>query len=327
MATNMPTSSTRPCCGRAVIDRIYKVGYPHVDGRRRTFEGYLDKVRHALTRAADRAAGGHVALRHRRHHQGHRQRGPDRRHARGPRHDHLGRHVEGQAPQDPRDPRRVDATRRSSATRSRSTRPATRSRCIDLQKRSTIDVATIERRGDTGGFVAPMPARGARSPSGASGYEIDVMTFLASLAGERLFFDGDNSAGVGGDLQQRHPHRHGDAGLRGHGAHRGVARRHQGAAGWRRSRPEDGTDRNLFETTFGRQVEAPAAGAARRDTERAHRRRTGGSCSPSPTRSRRTRRSPATTSTPSSGGRPGPTLDGWVYHTRTTSCCPTRRTT
>ena len=27
------------------------------------------------------------------------------------------------------------------------------------------------------------------------------MTFLASLAGERLFFEGDNSAGVAGDLR------------------------------------------------------------------------------------------------------------------------------
>ena len=34
-----------------------------------------------------------------------------------------------------------------------------------------------------------------------SGKERDVITFLASLAGERLFFEGDNSAGVGGDLQ------------------------------------------------------------------------------------------------------------------------------
>src|SRR5207244_10983969 len=33
-------------------------------------------------------------------------------------------------------------------------------------------------------------------------FEGDVMSALASLAGERLFFDGDNSSGVTGDLQQ-----------------------------------------------------------------------------------------------------------------------------
>src|SRR5205823_2807139 len=31
------------------IDRIYKVGYPSKDGRMRTYEGYLDKVKHCLT--------------------------------------------------------------------------------------------------------------------------------------------------------------------------------------------------------------------------------------------------------------------------------------
>jgi cell division protease FtsH len=34
-----------------------------------------------------------------------------------------------------------------------------------------------------------------------SEYEADVMVSLASLAGERLFFDGDSSSGVSGDLE------------------------------------------------------------------------------------------------------------------------------
>jgi hypothetical protein len=34
-----------------------------------------------------------------------------------------------------------------------------------------------------------------------STYEIDILVSLASLAGERMFFDGDSSAGVSGDLQ------------------------------------------------------------------------------------------------------------------------------
>ena len=68
-----------------------------------------------------------------------------------------------------------------------------------LQKREMIDVATIERAaarrlrrpGAAGGAVHRLEVRQGR----------DVITFVASLAGERLFFDGDNSAGVGGDLQ------------------------------------------------------------------------------------------------------------------------------
>jgi ATP-dependent Zn protease len=32
-------------------------------------------------------------------------------------------------------------------------------------------------------------------------YEMDIMVSLASLAGERMFFDGDSSAGVNGDLR------------------------------------------------------------------------------------------------------------------------------
>ncbi len=32
-------------------------------------------------------------------------------------------------------------------------------------------------------------------------YEADIVVSLASLAGERMFFDGDNSSGVSGDLE------------------------------------------------------------------------------------------------------------------------------
>ena len=34
-----------------------------------------------------------------------------------------------------------------------------------------------------------------------SEYEADIMVSLASLVGERMFFDGDNISGVSGDLQ------------------------------------------------------------------------------------------------------------------------------
>jgi cell division protease FtsH len=68
-----------------------------------------------------------------------------------------------------------------------------------LQKRQVIDIATIEQRGDVGGFVSPVPIE-ERKFDWRTEREDDIVTFLVSLAGERLFFDGDNSAGVGGDL-------------------------------------------------------------------------------------------------------------------------------
>jgi ATP-dependent Zn protease len=68
-----------------------------------------------------------------------------------------------------------------------------------LQHTSIIDVATIERRGDVGGFVSPIPLED-RFVQWRSEVEVDVMTFLASLVGERLFYEGDHTQGVGGDM-------------------------------------------------------------------------------------------------------------------------------
>src|SRR4029453_1794325 len=69
-----------------------------------------------------------------------------------------------------------------------------------LRKHAVIDVATIERRGDVGGFVSSIPPED-QFVQWRSEREIDVITFLASLAGERLFFAGAPSPGVGGDLR------------------------------------------------------------------------------------------------------------------------------
>ena len=51
MATNMPDSLDAALLRPGRIDRIYKVGYPSKEGRKRTFEGYFSKVRNALTEA------------------------------------------------------------------------------------------------------------------------------------------------------------------------------------------------------------------------------------------------------------------------------------
>jgi ATP-dependent Zn protease len=68
-----------------------------------------------------------------------------------------------------------------------------------LQHNSVIDVATIERRGDVGGFVSPIPLED-RFVQWKSEVDTDVVTFIASLAGEQLFYDGDHTQGVGGDM-------------------------------------------------------------------------------------------------------------------------------
>ena len=69
-----------------------------------------------------------------------------------------------------------------------------------MMRHKKIDLATIERRGAVGGMVKPI-AMEDRFTLWKSEYETEVMTFIASLAGERMFFEGDNSAGVGSDLR------------------------------------------------------------------------------------------------------------------------------
>jgi cell division protease FtsH len=124
-----------------------------------------------------------------------------------------------------------------------------------LRKHLTIDVATIERRGDTGGFVSSIPPED-RFAQWRSEAEVDVITSLASLAGERLFFDGDHSTGVGADMRAATAmtttmlayYAMGDS----------IASRTITLATLRgAAQPaETGADRALFDTEFGKAVEA-----------------------------------------------------------------------
>ena len=89
-----------------------------------------------------------------------------------------------------------------------------------------------------------------------TGFDINVKTFLASLAGERMLFEGDNSAGVGGDLYSATRIVMETQAYWGMGpsiASHSVTKAQRGGVS---SRPEDGTDRNLLETSFGLQIEA-----------------------------------------------------------------------
>lgn len=63
-----------------------------------------------------------------------------------------------------------------------------------------IDLATIEKGSDYLGMVASIPPDD-QFTRWRTEYESDILVSLASLAGERMFFDGDNSSGVSGDLE------------------------------------------------------------------------------------------------------------------------------
>ena len=198
MATNMPQSLDAALLRPGRIDRMYHVNFPHLDGRRRTFEGYLAKVRNVLTPEqveslalmSPYASGAMVkdivnealivAIRHGRDF----VTWPDLIEARVFK-------VHGM-------PDGMAATRLEqyeTAIHEASHAVTT----FLLRRRDVIDIATIEKRGPVGGFVSWIP-RVERDFDWRSDWEIDVVCAVASLAGERMFFGGDNSAGVGGDL-------------------------------------------------------------------------------------------------------------------------------
>jgi ATP-dependent Zn protease len=68
------------------------------------------------------------------------------------------------------------------------------------RKHLTIDIATIEKGGTYLGMVSSIKPED-QFTRWRTEYEADIVVSLASLAGERLFFDGDNSSGVSGDLE------------------------------------------------------------------------------------------------------------------------------
>lgn len=198
MATNMPGALDPALLRPGRIDRMYKVGYPSKDGRLRTFQGYLAKVKNTLTpEQVDKVAvttpyfsGAKIkdlvnealihAIREGReevtfadvwHAKALKQFGP------------------------PDDHEYVVRERWAVAIHEASHAVAAHL----LRTHAAIDIVTIERRGDTGGFVSNIPIED-RFTAWRSEKEADIKTSLASLAGERLFFGHDNSSGVTGDL-------------------------------------------------------------------------------------------------------------------------------
>lgn len=198
MATNLPSVLDPALLRPGRIDRIYKVGYPAKEGRIRTFEGYLDKVSHNLTeeQVEDLAtktpyySGAKIkdvvnealilALR------------DDRLTVEW---DDIWRAKTLKEMGPAEGFEYVEREEFAVAIHEASHAVAAHL----LKSHADIDVATIERRGETGGFVSYI-ALEDRFVQWKSELEVDIKVSLASLAGERMFFEGDNSMGVGGDL-------------------------------------------------------------------------------------------------------------------------------
>jgi cell division protease FtsH len=199
MATNLPDALDPALLRPGRIDRQYHVDYPNLEGRVRTFQGYFAKVRHEvtpdqITRLATITPWGTGA---------------------------LIKDVVNEALvvaiRKGRDfvtwPDVLEA--RTFKTHGLSDGPAATTLeqwetavhegghavgTFLLRKRFEIDIATIEQRGPIGGFVSWVP-REERSFSWKSDWENDMVVSMMSLAAERHFFGGMNSAGVGGDMR------------------------------------------------------------------------------------------------------------------------------
>ena len=198
-ATNLPTALDAALLRPGRVDRIYKVGYPMKDGRARTFQGYFDKIRHTVTapeidRLATMTPGATgasvkdlvneavlVALREKRDI----VTWADVLQARYLR--RVGEHEQVEF---------IERERHAVAIHE-----ACHAVTAYLKRRSMeIDFVSIEPGGDYLGVVMSM-YDDQTFLSWRSTFEVDALVSLASLAGERMFFDGDSSAGVSADLR------------------------------------------------------------------------------------------------------------------------------
>lgn len=199
MATNMPDSLDEALLRPGRIDRLYKVGYPTKEGRRRTYDGYFAKISHELTdHELDKLAsmtpprtGAEIkdlvneSLIHAMRDGRTSVRWSDVLHARYIRQTGL---PEGFV--------YLDWERHAVAVHESCHAVA----ALEFRPDMPIDIATIERRGDVGGFVSSFDAE-EQFARWRTDFEADVCVSLASLVGERMFFNNNNSAGVGGDLR------------------------------------------------------------------------------------------------------------------------------
>ena len=199
MATNLPEALDEALLRPGRIDRIYKVGYPSKAGRVRTYEGYFAKVRHELTpQQMDKlavitpyATGATIkdlvneALIHAIR---------DGREVISWADVIRAKQLKELGP--PEDVEYIERERHAVAVHEA---------CHALvayrtRQHMEIDIATIEKGSDYLGMVASIPPED-QFTRWRSEYETDILVSLASLAGERMFFDEDSSSGVSGDLE------------------------------------------------------------------------------------------------------------------------------
>ena len=199
MATNMPEALDEALLRPGRIDRMYRVGYPSKAGRIRTYEGYLAKISHELTVAeidklatiTPYATGATIkdtinealitAIR-------------DGRTVVSWRDVIKAKQLKDLGPGE--DVEYVERERHAVAVHE-----ACHAVMAHLvRKHMEIDLATIEKGSNYLGMVASIPPDD-QFTRWKSEYEADILVSLASLAGERYFFAGDNSSGVSGDLE------------------------------------------------------------------------------------------------------------------------------
>ena len=199
MASNMPETLDEALLRPGRIDRIYKVGYPSKAGRVKTYEGYLAKVRNELTpEQVDKlaiitpyATGATIkdmvneALIHAIR---------DGRDVITWQDVIRAKQLKELGP--PEDVEYIERERHAVAVHEA---------CHALvayrtRQHMEIDIATIEKGSDYLGMVASIPPED-QFTRWRTEYETDILVSLASLAGERMFFDNDSSSGVSGDLE------------------------------------------------------------------------------------------------------------------------------
>jgi ATP-dependent Zn protease len=269
MATNMPQALDEALLRPGRIDRIYKVGYPSKAGRIRTYDGYLDKVSHSLSdEEVDRlatitpyATGATIkdlvnealinAIR-------------DGRSSIEWRDIVRAKHLKDLGP--PEDVEYIRRERHAVAVHEACHAVA----AVRVRHHLTIDVATIEKGGTYLGMVASIPPED-QFTRWRSEYEADIMVSLASLAGERLFFDGDNSSGVSGDLEGATTIATLMEGYWGMGqtvASHGVTHKVGiGGGGGRPGKEEGKRDKDLLESSLGERIEEQLGELLKRTAE------------------------------------------------------------
>ncbi len=199
MATNMPESLDEALLRPGRIDRMYRVGYPSKAGRIRTYEGYFEKISHRLSKEeieklaiiTPYATGATIkdlvneslimAIRNER--------------SFVTWNDVLkAKQLKQLGPSE--DVEYIERERHATAIHE----ACHAVMAYRTRKHMEIDIATIEKGAEYLGMVASIPPDD-QFTHWKSEYESDILVALASLSGERMFFDGDNSSGVSGDLE------------------------------------------------------------------------------------------------------------------------------